>query len=273
MGFFVAGLQGRPLKKSWNWWSAFIHLKKSGPHFQFTSHTNLRSEKWHLCNNYSEGRNCGTIHLLVQVYMWRVGCHGEDHTKVFWLLNGLGPEYEAFTVIVLRPPTSKYVEVVALLQNDEEYAIYVSTNHSAFAVQHRQDNRPWFQRPQQHQTNFNSRGRGFSRAAQPNSSSRGSNGNNLNRYSERFMLLLILRNISKYYGYDKLMAGNGEKLKIFHVGSAHLGKRKWINTWQRSGCYQDKKNAISVSQLTVQFPYIFEFSADGFVVKEKLTRL
>ncbi|KAF3776976.1 hypothetical protein EJ110_NYTH39792 [Nymphaea thermarum] len=43
----------------------------------------------------------------------------EDHSKVFWLLSGLGQEYESFTTTMMKPPTPSYIDVVALLQSHE----------------------------------------------------------------------------------------------------------------------------------------------------------
>ncbi|KAF3772532.1 hypothetical protein EJ110_NYTH57686, partial [Nymphaea thermarum] len=35
----------------------------------------------------------------------------EDHSKVFWLLSGLGQEYESFTTTMMKPPTPSYIDV------------------------------------------------------------------------------------------------------------------------------------------------------------------
>lgn len=40
-------------------------------------------------------------------------------SKVFWLLNGLGPSYESFTTTMVRPPVPTYDAVIPLLQSHE----------------------------------------------------------------------------------------------------------------------------------------------------------
>ncbi|KAF3780830.1 hypothetical protein EJ110_NYTH38347 [Nymphaea thermarum] len=48
-----------------------------------------------------------------------IGKPVNDHTKVFLLLNGLGPEYESFITSMLKPQIPSYKEVVPLLQSHE----------------------------------------------------------------------------------------------------------------------------------------------------------
>ncbi|KAF3776070.1 hypothetical protein EJ110_NYTH47601 [Nymphaea thermarum] len=48
-----------------------------------------------------------------------IGRPVNDHTKVFLLLNGLGPEYESFVTSMLKPPIPTYKDVIPLLQSHE----------------------------------------------------------------------------------------------------------------------------------------------------------
>ncbi|KAF3787096.1 hypothetical protein EJ110_NYTH23923 [Nymphaea thermarum] len=48
-----------------------------------------------------------------------IGRPMNDHTKVFLLLNGLGPEYESFVMSMLKPPIPTYKDVIAILQSHE----------------------------------------------------------------------------------------------------------------------------------------------------------
>ena len=43
-----------------------------------------------------------------------------DHNKSWWLLNGLGKEYEVFTTTMLRPPVLPYSDIVTLLESYAE---------------------------------------------------------------------------------------------------------------------------------------------------------
>ncbi|KAK2975601.1 hypothetical protein RJ640_010678 [Escallonia rubra] len=82
-----------------------------------------------------------------------------------------------------------------------------------------------------------------------------------------------LTNSKPYFGPDKIMVGNGEKLKITHIGDAKVQVGSKDLTLQNVLVVpQIKKNLLSVSQLTSQFPYIFEFSSDGFVIKHRETQ-
>ncbi|KAK2991664.1 hypothetical protein RJ640_028939 [Escallonia rubra] len=82
-----------------------------------------------------------------------------------------------------------------------------------------------------------------------------------------------LTNSKPYFGPDKIVVGNGEKLKITHIGDEKVQVGSKDLTLQNVLVVpQIKKNLLSVSQLTSQFPYIFEFSSDGFVIKHRETR-
>ncbi|GAV80630.1 UBN2_3 domain-containing protein, partial [Cephalotus follicularis] len=48
-----------------------------------------------------------------------VGKPVSDQLKVFLLLTNLGPAYDAFTTMMLKPPMPSYAEVIPLLQSHE----------------------------------------------------------------------------------------------------------------------------------------------------------
>ncbi|KAF8408703.1 hypothetical protein HHK36_004767 [Tetracentron sinense] len=82
-----------------------------------------------------------------------------------------------------------------------------------------------------------------------------------------------LQTLIEYHGPEKIMVGNGDKLDITHVGST------LINVGNDQLQLNDvlvvpaiKKNLISVSQLTSDYPYLFEFSSTGFVIKDRGTK-
>lgn len=75
-----------------------------------------------------------------------------------------------------------------------------------------------------------------------------------------------------YHGSDKIMVGNGHKLKITHIGDTVLHTDK--NSVKLKNVLvvpEIKKNLLSVSQLTTDFPYMFEFTANNFVIKNRET--
>lgn len=75
-----------------------------------------------------------------------------------------------------------------------------------------------------------------------------------------------------YHGLDKIMVGNGHKLKITHIGDTVLHTDK--NSVKLKNVLvvpEIKKNLLSVSQLTTDFPYMFEFTANNFVIKNRET--
>lgn len=81
-----------------------------------------------------------------------------------------------------------------------------------------------------------------------------------------------LFNLTSYTGRDYVMVGNGEKLKITHIGDAQLpAKHNDILLHDVLLVPDIKKNLLSVSQLTSDLPCYFEFTSDGFVVKEQKT--
>ncbi|KAF7151725.1 hypothetical protein RHSIM_Rhsim02G0101900 [Rhododendron simsii] len=81
-----------------------------------------------------------------------------------------------------------------------------------------------------------------------------------------------LFNLTSYRGKDYVMVGNGEKLKITHTGDAQLpAKHNDILLHDVLLVPDIKKNLLSVSQLTSDLPCHFEFTSDGFVVKDQKT--
>lgn len=68
------------------------------------------------------------------------------------------------------------------------------------------------------------------------------------------------------------MVGNGESIKITHVGSTSLNVGNTQLALDNVLVVPEiKKNLLSVSQLTSDHPYIFEFSSTGFVIKNRDT--
>nr|CAD1837421.1 unnamed protein product [Ananas comosus var. bracteatus] len=48
-----------------------------------------------------------------------IGKPVSDQSKVFWLLSGLGPQYESFATAMLKPPVPSYSDLIPLLQSHE----------------------------------------------------------------------------------------------------------------------------------------------------------
>ena len=87
-----------------------------------------------------------------------------DHKKSWWLLNGLGKEYEVFTTTMLRPPVLPFSEIVTLLESyTERHKLNAQpTPQMAFYGQRNNKNK----RNNGGQGSFNSRGHGFVQGAQ-----------------------------------------------------------------------------------------------------------
>ena len=70
----------------------------------------------------------GTDTLVVCLHQFKAVCDDlvaigkpvPDHKKSWWLLNGLGKEFEVFTATMLRPPALPYSEIVTLLESYAE---------------------------------------------------------------------------------------------------------------------------------------------------------
>ena len=82
-----------------------------------------------------------------------------------------------------------------------------------------------------------------------------------------------LVNLYAYNGNDSVMIGDGNTLKITHTGDAILQTK--TSHFQIKNVLlvpELKKNLLSVSQFTNDYPCDFEFSAGGFVVKDRATK-
>lgn len=83
----------------------------------------------------------------------------------------------------------------------------------------------------------------------------------------------ILHSLQPYTGFQGLMVGNGEFLPITHIGQAQVG------TGSCSISLNDvllvpkiKKDQLSISKLTTDYPLVVEFNGDGFVIKDRATQ-
>ncbi|KAF8389828.1 hypothetical protein HHK36_024347 [Tetracentron sinense] len=80
----------------------------------------------------------------------------------------------------------------------------------------------------------------------------------------------ILHSISPYNGSDVITVGNGNTLPISHIGSTTLptsyGKLKVDNILVVPSI---TKNLLSVGQLTDEYSCLFEFTSNGFVIKDQ----
>ncbi|KAL5715327.1 hypothetical protein ACHQM5_017160 [Ranunculus cassubicifolius] len=81
-----------------------------------------------------------------------------------------------------------------------------------------------------------------------------------------------LRTLAPYFGSEKIIVGNGDALDITHVGTASIrANDQSLHLKNVLVVPEIKKNLLSVSQMTSDFPYTFEFSRDGFVIKNRRT--
>lgn len=82
-----------------------------------------------------------------------------------------------------------------------------------------------------------------------------------------------LQSFARYTGSDKKFVGNGAALDITHIGSAsdpYGHNRLELN--DVLVVPEIKKSLLSVSQMTTDHPYVFEFSSNGFEIKNRETR-
>ncbi|KAA8546621.1 hypothetical protein F0562_002640 [Nyssa sinensis] len=116
-----------------------------------------------------------------------IGKPVSDQKKSWWLLNGLGKDFEIFTATMLRPPVPSYSEVVTQL---ESYAERHNINSPAqppmvFYGQKTYKNR----KGQEQSASFNSKGRGFTQGNQSahktSNSSGQSSGSNQSRGNKK----------------------------------------------------------------------------------------
>ena len=82
----------------------------------------------------------------------------------------------------------------------------------------------------------------------------------------------MLSNIHEYYGTDYVIIGNGSSLPILGIGDTLVKQRNTVLPLKNVLFVPDlKKNLLSVSQLTTQFPVNCEFSDVDFCVNERAT--
>ncbi|KAL3516301.1 hypothetical protein ACH5RR_023203 [Cinchona calisaya] len=82
-----------------------------------------------------------------------------------------------------------------------------------------------------------------------------------------------LTSLVPYNGPDKICVGNDELLDISHIGSTTLDVgQKQLSLSNVLVVPNIKHNLLSVSQLTSDQPYKFEFSYDGFLIKDRNTK-
>jgi histone deacetylase 1/2 len=79
----------------------------------------------------------------------------------------------------------------------------------------------------------------------------------------------MLSNIREYYGTNYVIIGNGSSLPILGIGDTFVKQRNTALPLKNVLFVPNlKKNLLSVSQLTTQFPVNCEFSDVDFCVKE-----
>uniref|UniRef100_A0A2N9H9U6 Retrovirus-related Pol polyprotein from transposon TNT 1-94-like beta-barrel domain-containing protein n=1 Tax=Fagus sylvatica TaxID=28930 RepID=A0A2N9H9U6_FAGSY len=82
----------------------------------------------------------------------------------------------------------------------------------------------------------------------------------------------ILSDLKPYVGSDSVMVGNGHQLPITHTGNAHIFPTDSSLSLNNVLVVPDiKKNLLSVSQLTCDYPCYFLFDNHGFVIKDLRT--
>ncbi|KAL3529175.1 hypothetical protein ACH5RR_008497 [Cinchona calisaya] len=81
-----------------------------------------------------------------------------------------------------------------------------------------------------------------------------------------------LTSLVMYNGPNKICVGNGELLDISCICSTTLNvKQKQLSLSNVLVVLNMKHNLLSTSQLTLDRPYKFEFSYDGFLIKDRNT--
>jgi len=82
----------------------------------------------------------------------------------------------------------------------------------------------------------------------------------------------MLFNIREYYGTDYIIIGNGSSLPILGIGDTLVKQKNTALPLKNVLFVPDlKKNLLSISQLTTQFPVNCEFSDIDFCVKKRAT--
>ena len=81
-----------------------------------------------------------------------------------------------------------------------------------------------------------------------------------------------LLSLTPYTGNDGVMVGNGDILPITHIGKATVGSGDSSVPLNDVLLVPDiKKNFLSISKLTSDYPLKFEFNGLGFVIKDRIT--
>ena len=77
-----------------------------------------------------------------------------------------------------------------------------------------------------------------------------------------------------YKGHDAIFVGNGEALRISHIGEARLKtKHRDLKLKKLLVVPKIKKNLLSIGQLTFDNPCSIEFSSTSFVIKDQLQQV
>ncbi|KAF3780320.1 hypothetical protein EJ110_NYTH39541 [Nymphaea thermarum] len=205
-----------------------------------------------------------------------------DQEKAFWLLHGLGKGYEPFVKAMLKPLVPSYKELISLLQSLEVRNKFLNSNvppQVAFYAQHEGQTRS-------RGTYHNSRGQGRNNRGRgggynPNLSHGGGYNSNpphtpkLNdsANSSKGVLCQICNKKNhtamKCYNRFLVIVGNGQHVPITHVGQADVSP----NLSLKDVLYVPHltKDLISVSKLTNDFPYDFEFTSGRCILKDRRT--
>ena len=82
----------------------------------------------------------------------------------------------------------------------------------------------------------------------------------------------MLKNVHKYSGTDPIIIGDGSSLSITGIGNSSINQKGNVLPLDDVLLVPNlKKNLLSISQLTSQFPVNCEFSNDNFCVKARNT--
>lgn len=83
------------------------------------------------------------------------------------------------------------------------------------------------------------------------------------------MLVRLIILIFPYNSKDDIYVGDGSCLSISHIGNAKIKtKNSTLNLNKLLIVPSLKKNLLLVNQLTSDHAYSFEFSSNGFVIKD-----
>ena len=82
-----------------------------------------------------------------------------------------------------------------------------------------------------------------------------------------------LHSLTSYTGNDGVMVGNGDSLLITHIGKATVGSRDSSIPLNDALLVPDiKKDLLSISKLTFDYPLKFEFDGPSFVIRDRITQ-